>query len=66
MLRPIRITLVVLFVLLLLGAGGLYYYNYTHEDVSRPAFTVDEERAGGLRQRPAGGVHPRSARLRQR
>jgi len=44
MLRPIRITLVVLFVLLLLGAGGLYYYNYTHEDVSRPAFTVDEER----------------------
>lgn len=44
MLRPIRIIIVILFVLLLIGAGGLYYYNFSHEDVSRPAFVVDEAR----------------------
>lgn len=43
MLRYLRIIVVVLFVLLLVGAGGLYYYNYTHEDISRPAFSMDTD-----------------------
>ena len=38
MLRYVRIFLVLLFVLALVGAVGLYFYNYTHEDTSPPAF----------------------------
>ena len=41
MLKIIRTALIVLFVLALLGAGGLYYYNYTHEDLTPPVFTMD-------------------------
>lgn len=38
MLKYIRILLIVLFCLALLGAAGLFFYNYTHEDASPPAF----------------------------
>lgn len=38
MLRYVRIVLVVLFCLALVGAVGLYFYRYTHEDTSPPAF----------------------------
>jgi hypothetical protein len=43
MLKYIRIFLVAAFVLALLGAGGLYLYNYTHEDVAPPAFDSDTD-----------------------
>lgn len=38
MLRTVRIILIILFSLALLGAAGLYFYTYTHEDTSPPAF----------------------------
>ena len=38
MLRYVRIVLVLLFCLALAGAVGLYFYRYTHEDTSPPAF----------------------------
>ena len=38
MLRVIRIGLIALTVMLLIGAGILFYYNYTHEDISKPTF----------------------------
>lgn len=38
MLRYVRIVLVLLFCLALAGAVGLYFYLYTHEDTSPPAF----------------------------
>ena len=38
MLRDVRIVLVILFCLALAGAVGLYFYRYTHEDTSPPAF----------------------------
>ena len=38
MLKYVRIVLVVLFCLALIGAVGLYFYIYTHEDTSPPAF----------------------------
>ena len=43
MLKYVRIILIVLFVLALAGAGGLYFYAYTHEDTSPPAFRCDSE-----------------------
>lgn len=38
MLRYVRIILIILFCLALIGAAGLYFYTYTHEDTSPPAF----------------------------
>ena len=38
MLRYVRIILIALFCLALIGAAGLYFYIYTHEDTSPPAF----------------------------
>ena len=38
MLRFVRITLIILFCLALIGAVGLYFYRYTREDTSPPAF----------------------------
>ena len=38
MLRYVRIILIVLFCLALIGAAGLYFYIYTHEDNSPPVF----------------------------
>ena len=43
MIKIVRTVLVVLFCLALLGAAGLYYYNYTHEDVKAPVFRSDTE-----------------------
>ena len=43
MLKITRVILVLLFCLALLAAGGLYYYNYTHEDNSPPSFQSDAE-----------------------
>ena len=43
MLKYVRILLVTLFVLALAGSVGLYFYNYTHEDVKPPAFRISEE-----------------------
>lgn len=43
MLKYIRVTLVVLFILALITAGGLFYYNYTHEDIAAPAFDSSAE-----------------------
>lgn len=43
MLKYIRIILISAFVLALLGAGGLFLYNYTHEDVAPPAFDSDTD-----------------------
>lgn len=42
MLKFIRILLVTAFAAALLGAAGLYFYTYSHRDVSKPAFRVDE------------------------
>ena len=41
MLRTIRILLIASFVLVLIGASILFYYNYTHNDVSKPVFQSD-------------------------
>ena len=38
MLRTVRIILIILFCLALIGAAALYFYTYTHEDTSPPAF----------------------------
>ena len=38
MLRYVRIILIVLFCLALIGAAGLYFYVYTHEDNTPPVF----------------------------
>ena len=43
MLRYIRTILVILFILALIGAAALFLYNYTHEDVSPPAFRMDSD-----------------------
>lgn len=43
MLKYTRIVLVLLFCLALVAAGGLYYYNYTHEDNTPPSFQSDAE-----------------------
>lgn len=43
MLRIIRLFLIVLFLLALLGAGFLFFYNYTHQDVQPPTFVVDSD-----------------------
>lgn len=43
MLKIVRIILVILFCLALAGAGGLYFYNYTHEDTSAPAFRSETD-----------------------
>lgn len=43
MLKHVRIILIVLFCLSLAGASGLYFYVYTHEDTSPPAFRSDSE-----------------------
>lgn len=43
MLKQIRILLVLLFLLALGGAAGLYFYNYTHEDTSPPVFRSDAD-----------------------
>lgn len=38
MLRVLRIILIAMLGVSLIAAGILFYYNYTHEDVSRPVF----------------------------
>ena len=38
MLRLVRIILIILFCLALIGAAGLYFYTYTHEDNIPPTF----------------------------
>ena len=43
MLKFVRIALVILFVLALAGAAGVFFYNYTHEDTSAPAFRSDAD-----------------------
>ena len=43
MLRYIRTILVILFILALIGAAALFLYNYTHEDISPPAFRMDSD-----------------------
>lgn len=43
MLRTIRILLIVFFVLVLIGASILFYYNYTHNDVSEPVFRNESD-----------------------
>lgn len=43
MLKTVRITLVILFVLALAGAVGVFFYNYTHEDTKAPAFRSDAD-----------------------
>ena len=43
MLRTIRLLLIVFFSVALIAAGILFYYNYTHEDVSAPVFQSDSD-----------------------
>ena len=43
MLKNVRIILVILFILSLLGAGALYFYNYTHEDNTPPAIRAETD-----------------------
>lgn len=43
MLRTIRILLIAFFVLVLIGASILFYYNYTHDDVSAPVFRSESD-----------------------
>ncbi len=43
MLKIVRITLVILFVLALLVAGGLFFYNRTHEDNTPPVIQSDND-----------------------
>lgn len=43
MLKYVRILLITLFILALAGSVGLYFYNYTHEDVKPPAFRLSED-----------------------
>lgn len=43
MLKYVRIILIILFCAALAGAVGLYFYNYTHEDTSAPAFRSEAE-----------------------
>lgn len=43
MLKNVRIALVILFVLALAAAGGLFFYVYTHEDNTPPAFQAEND-----------------------
>ena len=43
MLKYVRIILIVLFILALGGSGAVFFYNYTHEDTSAPAFQCDAQ-----------------------
>lgn len=43
MLKYVRIALLTLFVLALVGAGGIFYYGYTHDDISPPVFRSNSD-----------------------